>query len=230
MTRQLGASRDQEATITTAGHLSANDLSIRFVETLKIDRAAISTLGPPFDVETVSASDEVAARIMEFQLDAGEGPGWEAHRIQAPVIVTSLVKESSVRWPAFTQAVSGFPVRSVYSLPLAIGALSIGAVDLYAGTEHPLPPTAIEKAAKLAAETAIILWEEAVRRHGLPVDTGDGPFSRREVHQATGMVIAQLRIPATEALLRIRAHAFASGRSVREISADIIARRLTLEP
>jgi hypothetical protein len=220
---------DQEVTITTAGSPSSSGLSARFVETLDIDRAAISTLGPPFDIETVSASDDIAARIMEFQLDSGEGPGWEAHRIQAPVIVSSLDDEPHSRWPIFTHAVSGLPVHGVYSLPLAIGAMPIGAVDLYAGAGHQLPPAEIETARILAASTARIVFEDAVRRHDVK-DDGDGPFSRREVHQATGMVIAQLRIPAEEALLRIRAHAFANGRSVREIASDITARRLTLEP
>ncbi|OAN41382.1 GAF and ANTAR domain-containing protein [Microbacterium sp. H83] len=183
----------------------------------------------PFDVETVSASDDLAAHFIESQLDAGEGPSWDAHRSQAPVLVPHLGEVSPVRWPIFGQAIAESGVRALYSFPLAIGSLRMGAVDLYAESADALSPNAIDLATDLVARSAADVLEHALRTRSLePSD--DSPFSRREVHQATGMVIAQLRIPPTEALLRIRAHAFASGRSVRETAADITSRRLTLEP
>jgi len=52
---------------------------------------------------------------------------------------------------------------------------------------------------------------------------------RAEVHQASGMVGAQLDIVPADALLRPGAHAFASGRPVADISADIVARRRRLD-
>ena len=52
------------------------------------------------------------------------------------------------------------------------------------------------------------------------------PALRREVHQATGMIIAQLDATPTEAFSRLRAYAFASGRSVGDVAADVVHRRL----
>ena len=52
------------------------------------------------------------------------------------------------------------------------------------------------------------------------------PALRREVHQATGMILAQLDISATEAFIRLRAHAFATGRSVQEVAHDVVTRML----
>lgn len=195
---------------------------------MNIERAAISTLAPPFDAETISASDDVAARIIETQLDAGDGPCWDAVRTQVAVLVPRLDEVSNGRWPAFIRAIAGLPVQAIYSFPLTIGALHIGAVDLYAETTDALSPSAVEDATGLAAGAASEVLEYVLRRRDdEPGD--DGPFSRREVHQATGMVIAQLRVPPDEALLLIRAHAYASGRPVREIAAEITARRLTLD-
>ena len=54
---------------------------------------------------------------------------------------------------------------------------------------------------------------------------GEG-FSRREVHQATGMVLAQLGVTASDALLIINGYAFARGRTVRAVAADIVGRRI----
>lgn len=54
------------------------------------------------------------------------------------------------------------------------------------------------------------------------------PSDRVRVHQATGMVIGQLGGTPEQALARIRAHAFAEGRSIIGVAGDIVARRLTL--
>ncbi|MCZ4103688.1 MULTISPECIES: ANTAR domain-containing protein [Streptomyces] len=50
------------------------------------------------------------------------------------------------------------------------------------------------------------------------------------VHQATGMISVQLSVPLPQALLRLRGHAYSSGRSITDISQDILARRLRLDP
>ncbi len=54
-------------------------------------------------------------------------------------------------------------------------------------------------------------------------------LTRAEVSQATGMIMAQLNIPAHTALVRLRAHAYATNRSATEVARDILARRLRLE-
>ena len=54
-------------------------------------------------------------------------------------------------------------------------------------------------------------------------------LSRAEVSQATGMLVAQLGIEPTEALVRLRAHAYATGRTATDVARDILDRRLTLE-
>jgi hypothetical protein len=66
-------------------------------------------------------------------------------------------------------------------------------------------------------------WEEA--------DAGDvGILGERQIHQATGMLIAQLGVGAEQAFARLRAHAYAEGKDMLVIAEDIIARRLRLEP
>lgn len=48
------------------------------------------------------------------------------------------------------------------------------------------------------------------------------------IHQATGMVSAHLAVPLPQALLRLRAHAYSSGRPLTEVAKDIVERRLRL--
>ena len=54
------------------------------------------------------------------------------------------------------------------------------------------------------------------------------PAHWAEIHQATGMLSAQLAVPLDEAFVRLRSHAFADGRSLREVADDVLARRLQL--
>ncbi len=55
----------------------------------------------------------------------------------------------------------------------------------------------------------------------------DGLHSERaEVHQATGMILAQLGVPAQDAFVRLRAYSFAHRRPVGDVARDVVARRL----
>ena len=51
-----------------------------FVDFLPITGASVSTVGNFLGSETLSASDDVAARLDELQFDLGEGPCWDAVR------------------------------------------------------------------------------------------------------------------------------------------------------
>jgi AmiR/NasT family two-component response regulator len=85
----------------------------------------------------------------------------------------------------------------------------LGAVDL----AREVAPRAFQYAITLANDEA-------------PPSTGLAVEMRREVHQATGMILVQLDTSATEAFARLRAHAFASGISIQEVAKDVVQRRL----
>jgi AmiR/NasT family two-component response regulator len=57
-------------------------------------------------------------------------------------------------------------------------------------------------------------------------EAAGSPTMRREVHQATGMILMQLETTATEAFSLLRAHAFSSGRTVEDVAKDVVARLL----
>lgn len=67
----------------------------------------------------------------------------------------------------------------------------------------------------------------------LPYDTRDAgegwlgglAADHDRVHQAVGMIMAQLGVGADEALARLRGDAFAHDRTVLEAAVDVVARR-----
>jgi hypothetical protein len=49
------------------------------------------------------------------------------------------------------------------------------------------------------------------------------------VHQASGMVAAQLDISIVHALIRLRAYAFGNDRAHTQVAKDVVARRLRFD-
>jgi hypothetical protein len=199
-----------------------------FLSVLPIDGAAISMLGAPFGVETVCATNSQAARIDERQIDLGEGPNWDAFASGTPVLAPDL--QGQGEWPMLVAALSADAVGALYAFPLAVGSLGIGAIGLYAEQVGQLTAAQIEDATALADLAALQVLRRALTsfESGAQVVPGEPEYSRRVVHQATGMVIAQMNVSAENAHLLIRAHAFSTGRSVRETANEIVERRLDL--
>ena len=59
------------------------------------------------------------------------------------------------------------------------------------------------------------------------LETGD--TDRIVIHQATGMIAAQLNDTTSNALARLRAAAFASGRPMYDIAQDVVERRMRFD-
>ncbi|HSN35378.1 MAG TPA: GAF and ANTAR domain-containing protein [Arthrobacter sp.] len=204
-----------------------------FVESLPVSGAAISVFSGLAPETMVCASDAVAARIDELQFDLGEGPRWEALRTRRPVLLPDVRRGPHAAWPVFAKSVLELDVAAIFVFPLTLGALDIGVVELYSSESGPLSPAKHSTALQLADAAS---WR--LLRQLLTLSPGDGtdapsdgsPLSRREVHQATGMVLAQAGTSARDALLLIRAHAFSHGRTVREVARDVVGRSLDFTP
>ena len=71
---------------------------------------------------------------------------------------------------------------------------------------------------EVLTETVLSL-QDAAPAGTLAADLDEAVAYRAEIHQASGMVSVQLQVPVAEALLRIRAHAFADGRPLGVVAA-----------
>lgn len=57
----------------------------------------------------------------------------------------------------------------------------------------------------------------------------DQPLSTREVHQATGMIVAQLGVTAHEAFVRMQGFAYSNGRMLSEVAQSVVHRQLRFD-
>ena len=209
------------------------ELCADFLSMFPISGISVSAF-PGYAPETsIFASDATSAGINELQLDLGEGPRWGAMHTRRPVLLADAKSDRHAAWPVFAKAILDYGVGAIFVYPLQVGTMDVGFVELYSSTPGPLSTFHHSLALRLADAAA---W--ALLRHLLALAPGDSqdpdheksPLSRREVHQATGMVLAQAGTSATSALLLLRAHAFTGGRTVHEGSHDVISRALDFTP
>lgn len=213
---------------TESGEASSPGAALcsRFVELLPITGVSISAIGAPGH-STIGASDTVAARVEELQFELGEGPHWEALSSGQAVLVPD-VAENGHSWPVFGAAVLELGVGALFAFPLAMGAVTVGVVDMYRSAPGQLDADALRTARSLAASTAGTVLRLAARSASEDAPPGAlVPELRRVVHQATGMILAQLGVSATEAFSRLQAHAFSTGESVESVAHRVVTRELS---
>jgi len=201
-------------------------------EVLAVHGAAVLFMPDGAPPATVGASDLVAAALEEAQFTLGEGPGITAVRDRRPVYEPELGAASGTDWLAFAGAALQLGVRAVFAFPLQVGAARLGSLSLYRREAGMLAAGQIVDALAVAEMISyVILARQAKAPPGRPREPTD--YAARgfhaQVHQASGVVSAQLDIGVAEALVRLRAHAYASNRSVDEVAADVMAGTLRLE-
>ncbi|MHA7154008.1 GAF and ANTAR domain-containing protein [Arthrobacter sp. TMN-50] len=221
----------ERSPFTTDGD-SAN-LCTPYLEELPVTGAAISVFGGSLQ-ETVCCSDDLARKLDELQFELGEGPRWEASASRLPVLIPDVTDDWHTRWPVFGNAVRATKVRAVFVFPLTLGAIDIGVVELYRIRPGGLSSASQAAASVLTDRTSWILLRRMLSREPGLVDSFGGndgtSLSRREIHQATGMVLAQANINATDALLLLRGYAFSEGQPLKEVAQSVIDRRLDFTP
>lgn len=200
------------------------------VDVLDITGAGISMVTGVGNRGVVCATDEISARIEDLQFTLGEGPCVDAVRSGAPVMIRDLDDPGDVlveRWPAFMEGAAAAGVRAVFAFPLRIGAISVGAMDMYCARPGALRVDQLPAALMAADAAAIALIERASTRRDVFLDDADSRSSYgMHVHQATGMVGVQAGVTMEEAFLLLRARAFATARPLAEIALDVVERRL----
>lgn len=203
------------------------------VELVDVAGAGISIVTQAGNRGAVCATDDVAAMIEDLQFSLGEGPCVDAVSAGRPVLIPDLGEPHAVdvgRWPAFMSAAADAGILAVFAFPLAVGAVRVGALDLYRNRAGELSAEQLAGALLAADAAAIALLSLDVDAvDTFSGDAAEGANYHLDVHRATGMVQEQLGVSTADALLRLRAKAFADERPISEVAADVIERRLRFD-
>ena len=180
---------------------------------------------------SVCTTNEVSALIEELQYTLGEGPCVDAYHLGRPVLESDLADPSTFRWFAFAPPAVEAGARAVFGFPLQVGAVRLGALNLYRDRPGPLSEDQYADALVLAdvAARAVLVMQDQAPSGALAPELDLGGNFRFVVHQASGMVAAQLGVRVAEALTRLRAYAFANDRLITEVAEEVVGRRLRFD-
>ncbi|MGW7090130.1 GAF and ANTAR domain-containing protein [Streptomyces sp. NPDC054871] len=170
-----------------------------------------------------TATDERARVVEDAQLVTGEGPCTDAFTQGATVDAVDL-HHAADRWPAYAPLASEQGARSVLALPLAIGNLAIGAMDLYRCEPAPFTPAQRERASAYARILGLLALEEhphLLTNQARPTQRGPQGYPPT-VHMAAGVLAAKHGLTPDDALARLRAHAFSHSQPLLHTAEQVL--------
>jgi hypothetical protein len=180
---------------------------------------------------SLGATDEVSRLIEDLQFALGEGPCVDAHESAQAVSEPDLADPTLPRWLAFSPPVVEAGGRAVFAFPLRVGSIGLGVLDFY--RDKPGPLTTGQHADALVLADVVAHWILQIQADASPGvvarELEEGADFHFALHNAAGMTSVQLDVTVTEALVRLRAYAFATGRPLGDVARDVVARELRLE-
>lgn len=187
---------------------------------------------------TGESADSAFAQIEDLQLVLGEGPA-ELAFTEGRTVITRLdgqsdgggnggghgdsAEQDTAAFPVFaTMAATIKGPLTVYAVPMRPSGRVVGVLTLYLPQGQLARP--LEEAEFLAdAAGAALLGDPDTAE----ISSQQSWPQRALVHQATGVVVAQLGIAPADALAVLRAHAFGRASTLESVVDDLLARRLS---
>ena len=209
-------------------------LSVEVLCATAVDRLGVTGATQTMELphgwpQTLHATDVLGARLAELQVTVGEGPCLEVWHEGGPVLVPALdAPASQRRWPLFAPLAVENGAGAVFALPMAVGAIKVGVLALHTTAPTRLEPEVLTDALAFARLALQLHLDTRVGRDA--TDPAGSHLYGPQVHQATGMVSAQLGVGVDEAFNRLRARAFADSRPLGELAADVVSRVVRFDP
>ncbi|GAA0455126.1 GAF and ANTAR domain-containing protein [Streptomyces olivaceiscleroticus] len=194
---------------------------------LPVDGATLSLLTDTPDRQLLHASGTAALRLEQVQFEMGEGPCVTAAATGGPVIVADLHGRLT-QWPLFGSAArERLPeIGAVYAFPITDGdgGHPVGSVDLLRLEPWDPDEATLQECAAAAHAVGLALLTAPAVLPWDPTPAMEAHWGR--THRAAGVLSQRMGVPVDEALARMRADAFGSGRPLPDIAEETLARLL----
>lgn len=168
-------------------------------------------------------TDAVVEQADALQYELGEGPCLTAWAAEESILVDDVRTDD--RWPRWSAAVKGLPIRSVVSVALVSEKKCIGAVKVYAALPSAYTPASVRLLELFAAPTATLLshvQSSEVPQH-ISENLQAALESRDMVNRACGMLMQRDGIAYERALEELMLQGRRRGTTIAQASAQLIA-------
>ncbi|MFH9061046.1 ANTAR domain-containing protein [Streptomyces coeruleorubidus] len=199
------------------------DLTDRAVQEVPGAAACSITVSRGGRLLTLAGSDGLPSGLDQRQYENGSGPCVDAAETGAEQYAPDLAAES--RWPAYTRYALSAGVHCVLAVPIAVEGETGAAINLYgvrAGTLDQGRDAARAFAARAGDAINVALRIE--RRRQSVADVRTALLSRSVIDQAIGILMAQERINARDALERLRRASQHRNVKLRDLCGQLVAK------
>lgn len=178
------------------------------------------------------ASTPQVRTLFELEVTVGEGPCHSVRTSGDVVNEPALAADSWRRWPSFAPLAGDTGAGALFGFPLRLGAVHLGALVLTRDAPGELTGDQSTDGHLLASvlSRTILATQAGAPAAEIAHELDDNASFDFVVHQATGMVSVQARVPITDALLLVRAHAYAQGDTAAAVARQIVGRHLMYDP
>lgn len=201
-------------------------------EVTNLSGAGIALVSSGEQYTSVCTSNDIAHTLMDLEITVGEGPCVDACISDVAIDESNLATTLDRRWLAYSPLAKEAGAHAVFAFPVRIGAIRLGALSLYRDEPGPLSAAQTADAYLMAS---VIGRAITAMQAGAPRDTLSAELQREanfdfSVHQAAGMIAVQGSMSVGNALVALRAHAFATNASLSELAIRVVLRETFFDP
>jgi GAF domain-containing protein len=172
----------------------------------------------------VAAQSERARAMGLIQQQSGAGPCIDSQRTARPVLVADLTDRPR-KWTAFTEVAATLGVVSVASVPIRLGGVGLGVLDLYHDEKHWWTTDEVRLADRLARMAASYAFE-LYRARRRATQLQEALDSRVVIEQAKGILAERMGITVDAAFDRLRAYSRDHNTPIRTVAEAVIQQGL----
>ncbi len=221
---------------TMVTDFDATDLFYRLVDTcvdlVEADQAGLLLVNRDGGLGIAAATSESTRLVELLQVQAREGPCFDAFRSGEPVITGPLDSdEARETWPEFAPMAVSAGFDSVVAVPMRWRDATLGSLNLFRTEPGNVTERDVIAARALADLTTIaVVQAYAVDGAQQVIDQLQGALDTRvSIEQAKGIVAERAKLDMKEAFERIRHHARSSNGRLADVSARIISGELDVD-
>jgi GAF domain-containing protein len=215
----------------TEDHDPISSLCLATTDVLSVSGAGLLLMSKGRSLACVGVSDAATEVVEQLEFTLGEGPCVDAYQRKAPVFDPDLGDVKTERWPEFRRGAMAAGIRAAFGFPLLVDSVCIGALNLYRTRPGALTDRQIGDALVVAdivgrtllrwqadAAPGTVAWQlEEVPKHGI------------EIHQASGRISVQAGVSLADAVVLLRAYAFANDRPIGDIAHEVASGALRFD-
>jgi hypothetical protein len=194
-------------------------------EFLAVDGASIVLSSDHGDLTRLCASNDVARALVDLEIVVGEGPAVDAC-LGDSVNESDLLDEDFVRWPTYAPQAVALGACAVFGYSIRLGAIRFGALSLFNTRPGSLDGPEESDAFLVASVIGRAILAGEAREAGATLvgEFGGSSVLDFTVHQAAGMVAVQGAMTVRDALVLLRAHAFATNSELSAVAEGVVTR------